>query len=82
MRRAIPLGDVIDLRRSLAEVFPAATVHLHDACGGQTLSLEAAPEELAGARDRIEAFFAARHVRVAFDTLGTTFWVADPGGAT
>ncbi len=78
MRRAIPLGDVIDLRRSLAEVFPAATVHLHDACGGQTFSLEAGPEDLSGAKERIKAFFAARHVQVAFDTLGTTFWVMDP----
>lgn len=78
MRRVIPLDDVIDLKKSLAGTFPAVTVHLHDACGGQTFFLEAGPEDLSGAKERIKAFFAARHVQVAFDTLGTTFWAVDP----
>lgn len=74
MRRVIPLGDVIDLKRSLAETCPTATVHLHDACGGQTLSLEAEPAAQATARTQVERFFAARHKRIAFDPSGTTFW--------
>ena len=76
MHRVIPLGDVIDLKKFLAGTCPAVTVHLHDACGGQTLSLEAEPETRPEARSQVERFFAARHEKVAFDPSGTTFWGA------
>ena len=74
MRRVIPLGDVINLKRSLAQACPTVTVHLHDVCGGQTLSLDGDAGACACAKGQTERFFATRGMHVAFDAAGTTFW--------
>ena len=58
MRGVVSIGDVVDLRRKLSERGLGWTVHLHDACGAQTLSLEA----LEGAAPLAQAQGAVRHL--------------------
>lgn len=76
----ISIGDVVAARKALAERDLACTLHLHDACGAQTLSIElhegAADDTLAQARELLEAFFAERRHPIAFsETDPTLFFV-------
>lgn len=78
MRVVVSISEVVDLRRELADKGLGWTVHLHDACGAQTLSLEA----LDGAAPLLEAqaaiceHFCAQGHAVEFDQAGgTTFWL-------
>ncbi len=79
MRGVVSIGDVVDLRRKLSERGLGWTVHLHDACGAQTLSLEAleGAAPLAQAQGAVREFFSAKSSAVEFDEAGgTTFWLA------
>lgn len=75
----IGLQEIVGLRKALAEAGIPATVHMHDACGGQTFRLEltdsGVPEQetLARARAFVESYLGRR---LAFDGTGATFWVA------
>lgn len=76
--RVIGIGEVVDANKVLETRDIAARVHLHDACGRQTLSLEPlddAPGTLPQARDAVREFFGARGVRIEFDPVeGLNFW--------
>lgn len=78
-RMTIGLQEIVGLRKELQAAGIPATVHMHDACGGQTFRLEltdpAAPEKetLERARATAESYLGRR---LAFDGTGATFWVA------
>lgn len=80
MARIISIGEVVDVNKALQGQGVAAKVHLHDACGRQTLSLEALDEgasTLETARSAVRAFFAERGTRIEFDPAeGINFWTA------
>lgn len=76
--RVITIGEVVDANKRLQSQGIAAKVHLHDACGRQTLSLEAlddAEETLEAARDAMREFFGQRGTEIEFDPVeGLNFW--------
>lgn len=76
--RIINIRDVITLNELLAAQDVPATVHLHDACGGQTLSLEVAdgPGDGPAAAHRVVlGYFDQRGIPIEFDQVdGHTFW--------
>ena len=74
------IKDVVDARAALKEHDLACTLHLHDACGAQTLSIEllegANDETLADAQALLTDFFAERRLEIQFsETDGTIFYV-------
>lgn len=78
--RVASIKDVIDARAALKERDLACTLHLHDACGTQTLSIEllegANDETLAAAQALLTDFFAARQLPIQFSkTDGTVFYI-------
>lgn len=78
--KAIAIGEVVDVNKRLQERRIAAIVHLHDACGRQTLSLEVLDGDdgtLVAAREAVRAFFEERGTTIEFDPVeGLNFWVA------
>lgn len=74
------IKDVIEARAALRECDLACTLHLHDACGAQTLSIELLEgvdgETLADAQALLTDFFAERHLPIQFSqTDGTIFHI-------
>ena len=53
-------------------------MHLHDACGGQSLWLEplegAGEDALPRAREVVEGYLTGRRVRLGWSDDGATFW--------
>lgn len=78
--KVITIGEVVDVNKALQEQGIAAKVHLHDACGRQTLSLEAldgSADTLEAARGAVREFFSRRGAAIEFDPVeGLNFWVA------
>lgn len=78
--KVLSIQDVLDARAAIADRGLACTLHLHDACGRQTLSLEAgadAPQEtLPQTRELLVELFAARGVTIEFNGRDdTVFYV-------
>lgn len=94
----IKIGDVINLNHQFADEAPkdgtelAPKVHLHDACGKQTCSIEIKvngldPDrprnakgeyDLTYAQRRVRDYFEQRGKQVEFDpTTGKIFWLKD-----
>lgn len=78
MANVIAIGQVVDVNKELAARGVEAKVHLHDACGRQTLSLEAldgGTATLETARTVVREFFAERGITLEFDSVeGINFW--------
>lgn len=78
MRAVVSIADVVALNEVLAGQGLAAKVHLHDACGGQSLWLEllegAGGQELAQVRSLVEDYLAGRGIRLGWSEDGITFW--------
>lgn len=76
--KVIAIGEVVDANKALETHGVAAKVHLHDACGRQTLSLEAldgSAETLEAARGAVQDFFSRRGTAIEFDPVeGRNFW--------
>lgn len=76
--KVIVIGEVVDANKALEAQGIAAKVHLHDACGRQTLSLEAldgSAKTLEAARDAVREFFSRRGTAIEFDPVeGHNFW--------
>ncbi len=80
MVRPIGMQQIIGLKRALIEAGIPVTVHMHDACGGQTFRLEltdaeAPREESLGRARTFAELYLGRHL--TFDGTGATFWAAD-----
>lgn len=78
--KVLSIQDVLDARAAIANRSLPCTLHLHDACGRQTLSLEvdkAAPQgTLHQTQELLVEFFAARHVSIEFcEPDGNVFYV-------
>lgn len=78
--KVLSIKDVLDARAAISARELQCTLHLHDACGRQTLSLEvgeSAPQEtLRQTREFLVEFFAARGVSIEFfEPDGTVFYV-------
>ena len=82
--RCINIGDVVDINHDLEDARIPARIHLHDACAGQTCTIQAAGsvgnQDVAGilerARQIVTEHFSARSSRVSFDeATGLTFWL-------
>ena len=78
--KALSIQDVLDARAAIAARGLECTLHLHDACGRQTLSLEVgehAPQEtLQQTRELLTEHFAAHNVSIEFNKYdGTVFYV-------
>lgn len=78
MAQPIGIQHVVALNELFAKNQLPAKVHLHDACGGQTLSLELPANKsdalLAQIQEMCRAYFADNYIRIVFDELtGTTF---------
>lgn len=85
MARPINTFDVVACNRALEEAGLSCRIHLHDACGRQSLSYErlAASEDAAedapsdsDVRAWLREFFAERSVLLEFDDEAPVFWVA------
>lgn len=78
MRAVVSIADVVALNEALAQAGVAAKVHLHDACGGQSLWLEplegAGGDDLPRAREVVEGYLTGRRVRLGWSDDGVTFW--------
>ena len=76
--KALSIQDVLDARAAIADRGLDCTLHLHDACGMQTLSLEvgaAAPQEtLQQTRELLVELFAARGVTIEFNSYDPTLF--------
>lgn len=74
----VAIGEVVAVNKELEGRGVAATVHLHDACGRQTLSLEArdgSSSTLETARAVVRDFFGRRGTSLEFDQAeGRNFW--------
>lgn len=72
------IKDVVEARAALREGGLSGTVHLHDACGRQTLSIElledASNEDLEQARALLAEFFAARRLPIEFNKSDDTIF--------
>lgn len=78
--KALSVQDVLDARAAMADRNLECTLHLHDACGRQTLSLEVGEDAPQGTlqqtRELLVEFFAARGVSIEFNSYdGTVFYV-------
>lgn len=82
--RCINIGDVVDINHDLEDARIPARIHLHDACAGQTCTIEATgsdgDQDVAGilerARQIVTEHFSARSSKVIFDeATGLTFWL-------
>lgn len=76
MQAVIPISDVIAINKVLNDNKIAFKVHLHDACGAQTLELRSIGENLSPnelVRDTVQKFFATKHRKIEFFEDGKTF---------
>jgi hypothetical protein len=73
---AIPIGDIVCINKTFEKDNLPFRVHLHDACGAQTLELQSVggvllPDETI--RDIVRTFFKRRHRKIEFLLDGRTF---------
>ena len=78
--KALSIQDVLDARGAIAGRGLDCTLHMHDACGRQTFSLElgndASGETLQQTQELLVEFFAARGVSIEFNSHdGKVFYV-------
>lgn len=75
----ITIQDVLDCNRELKEKALPFQIHLHDACGKQSCSIEAPENTLvkgnAELKLTLEAFFKKRGYTLLFDDTETVFWL-------
>ena len=76
MSVAIPIGDIVSINKILERDNSPFRVHLHDACGAQTLELRSiddtvSPDETI--RDLVRTFFKSRNRKIEFFVDGRTF---------
>lgn len=76
--KALTIQDVLDARAAIADRDLQCTLHLHDACGRQTLSLEVAenaPQEtLQQTKELLVKHFADRGVTIEFNINDDTLF--------
>ena len=65
--------EVAELNTKISEAGISCHVHLTDACGAQSLSLEGEAGACAAARPLITSFFAERGMEPVFTEAGTFF---------
>lgn len=69
--------QLVDCNEVLTRLGLGYRVHLHDACGGQFLTIETLPRgnhDAQALRTAIETFFAEAETPVEFNDDGTMFW--------
>ncbi|MGI6755976.1 MAG: RDAC family protein [Atopobiaceae bacterium] len=79
MSPVISISDVVTLNKQLAETGSDCKVHLRDACGKQTLWIEApdaTPQQLSQFQQRVRELCAQLGYEIEFDEFeGINFWV-------
>lgn len=76
----VSIQEVIDLNHLLEEKEMAFKIHLHDACGAQSLSVEALSEELSqeqqqSVKAEITAYFEGRGIEILFAQNQRDFYI-------
>ncbi len=79
MAQIVSTFDVADCNKALADAGFAYRIHLHDACGGQSLSYECtrtACDQPFMLRTWLRDFFAKRGYTLLFHESEPLFWIA------
>ncbi len=76
----VTIGMIVELNKLLEEQQQAYKIHLSDACGGQSMWIEALNDELldtvpAQLIDTISGYFASQHMTVEFSPDKHACWI-------